>query len=587
MGPGLNAGRSDGGNASCSRQPKRDGWRALGRTVCLAALAGGPWVATARAQPLLHEYVELGPGQSTVAAPDSKAPAKSERRATRPPEGSPTNATDFSPGTLTPGSAPTFQIDRDTRRADSVTYDDPFIPSVAPFKRSVVYDTVYASGELAVRDPTWRSVPVRETASASDEHFHATFELNLERGKLEPLPSVAPGASVAVLHELPARGATLWMDSAENWHVRAAQSGPLRLTLQIAVDRAAFEGALTHATWAELAAHLPQLPNAVRAEARAVARALGVHREQTPAVALRKLVRHFRGFKPSDQPPQSSGLELYRELALSARGICRHRSYAFMITALGLGIPTRLALNEAHAWVEVRGARAWHRIDLGGAANQIALGNPDRPRQVAPRDPLSWPEDSASGLSMLTANGAPDRPAIGPAEADANDSASSHGGPEPPATQGSREAAPDPGDGQAADEAVGYGPRPDVVPTGDAPTGESEANPNPVAAPQPEPATSEPSVAPPPLVVSLRVEAENAERGQALAISGGVTQAGGRRCAGATVRLQLRSANGSRHALGRLVSDAKGRFAGRLIVPWEVPVGAGQLHAEGLGRCDP
>ena len=53
------------------------------------------------------------------------------------------------------------------------------------------------------------------------------------------------------------------------------------------------------------------------------------------------------------------------------KGVCRHRAFAFLVTALGLGIPARMVANEAHAWVEVRGETGWQRIDLGGAAAAI------------------------------------------------------------------------------------------------------------------------------------------------------------------------------------------------------------------------
>ena len=35
------------------------------------------------------------------------------------------------------------------------------------------------------------------------------------------------------------------------------------------------------------------------------------------------------------------------DLALSKKGVCRHRAYAFTITAQGLGIPARMVMNEA------------------------------------------------------------------------------------------------------------------------------------------------------------------------------------------------------------------------------------------------
>ena len=60
------------------------------------------------------------------------------------------------------------------------------------------------------------------------------------------------------------------------------------------------------------------------------------------------------------------------DLALSQKGVCRHRAFAFLVTALGLGIPARMVINEAHAWVEVLdpGEDAGSGANGGGAGSQ-------------------------------------------------------------------------------------------------------------------------------------------------------------------------------------------------------------------------
>ena len=68
---------------------------------------------------------------------------------------------------------------------------------------------------------------------------------------------------------------------------------------------------------------------------------------------------------------------MYLDLALARMGVCRHRSYAFVITALGLGVRARMVLNEAHAWVEVADGLQWKRIDLGGAGALLEQEQPD------------------------------------------------------------------------------------------------------------------------------------------------------------------------------------------------------------------
>src|SRR5262249_54763584 len=103
---------------------------------------------------------------------------------------------------------------------------------------------------------------------------------------------------------------------------------------------------------------------------------------------------------PSDDPPKSAGLDLYRDLAVSQKGVCRHRAYAFVLTALSIGLPARFVRNEAHAWVEVFDAYRWHRIDLGGAASDIQYDDERRVAHVPPKDPFEWPSLSDSGQAM-------------------------------------------------------------------------------------------------------------------------------------------------------------------------------------------
>ena len=86
---------------------------------------------------------------------------------------------------------------------------------------------------------------------------------------------------------------------------------------------------------------------------------------------LPQLMWTSRSFQDADEGPPPSR-DIYLDLAMSKKGVCRHRSFAFLVTSLSLGIPTRVITNEAHAWVEVFDGRMWRRIDLGGATSVSA-----------------------------------------------------------------------------------------------------------------------------------------------------------------------------------------------------------------------
>ena len=78
-----------------------------------------------------------------------------------------------------------------------------------------------------------------------------------------------------------------------------------------------------------------------------------------------QLSDYFRAFMPGEQIEQDGSV--YERLTLSQIGVCRHRSYAFMVTARALGIPTRYVTNQVHAFVEVLDPSGrWRRVDLGG-----------------------------------------------------------------------------------------------------------------------------------------------------------------------------------------------------------------------------
>jgi hypothetical protein len=517
----------------------------------VAALATLVVAASVGAEPLLHEYIELGPGDGPV-EPSVTGDLGASARGSGEAPASDGAGTAGGEAPL-PSSESSFSIDRDTTRPERVSYADPFTPTVVPFKRGIVFDSVDRNGDLLVRDRGLVEVPSLGAPRPNDETFHASFELDLRAGEREPLPSVAPGARLVQVNRDPRVPLRIAADSAENWFVTASTSRHVRLTLQIAADRRVFGSDYPDVNWQALAPALPELPPPVKQSALDVARALGIDESWRPERVVASLVAHFRRFSPSERRPQSHGLALYRELALTARGICRHRAYAFMITALGLGVPTRVAMNEAHAWVEVFDGELWHRIDLGGAASELEMDDSGRPRHVEPRDPFDWPDRRESGLAMAERS-------VTSAEA-------------PPAPDAPLDPAappPPPSD----DGALAPSPAPD-----EPPPSEPEA-PRDAPAEPPEPAP-EPSA---PSVENIRLEsgASRAERGKSLVVSGNV-QGQARPCSGARVDILLEQPSGEPLALGSLVTDTRGDFRGPLVIPWSAALGEHALLARASG----
>jgi hypothetical protein len=509
-------------------------------SVTVAAWAEGP---------VLHEFIEPNPAEDVELAattPDGAMPAAIETESGVVPapesgERKPKNEHAYG-GNATPDSIDaSFRVDRDTTRPDTVSYDEPFIPAIVPFKRLYAYDDVDENFELTVFDKSLSRLDVGGKPGPADDQFYADLFVDVAPGLPVRIPSVAPGSRALVARTEPELPFQLQRDHADNWFMVADARRRVRLIMQLAAPRAALSSETADATWGELLPKLPPLPPTVRSAALDVAREIGVSQRQAPRQVTAALVAYFRGFSPSEAAPKASrGAQLYSELALSRKGVCRHRAYAFTVTALGLGLPTRMVRNEAHAWVEVYDGVRFHRIDLGGAAGRMEL----EPRTAdhlyrPPPDAFSWPEGSESGQAMLsetlegTGQGSSSRAA-------------------PSASAGFAPSAPAPSAGVDAQ-------------------GRRQSTPG-----DERPQSS----------VELRLSSTLGQRGASIQISGSV-QAAGEPCSFSRVDVSLRDSSGVETWLGAFPTDGKGNLEGRVTVPFDIDVGDYKVIAKtpGTGRC--
>jgi hypothetical protein len=445
-------------------------------------------------------------------------------------------------GNATPDSIDaSYRIDRDTTRPDVVSYDDPFVPAITPFKRLYAYDSVDESVELVVADRRLRAVELGGAALPGEDQFYGDLFVDAAAGVPVRIPTVGPDARILAARVEPSAAVEFVRDGADNWFLVGSARQRLRVVLQLAVPRASFGAPFPDVSWASLVARVPLLPPSLRDVARDVLRALGLSQSVTPRDAVTTLVAHFRSFAPSGELPTArQPAELYRELALSKKGVCRHRAFAFVISALALGLPARLVRNEAHAWVEVFDGSIWHRIDLGGAAGRFELDPAARAQpHVPPEDPFLWPPGSQSTLAGI------------PSQSPGGGQGTSADGPGPASS--ARSQAP------RSEPAAGRGPS------------SSDA-----AASSDRPAAS----------IELGTPTGEARRGARLRVRGAVS-ADGETCPSARVDLALRSKDGHSFVLGSLPTDAQGRFDAELTVPLELEVGDYSLSAStpGAGNC--
>lgn len=417
-----------------------------------------------------------------------------------------------------------FLPDRDTRRPSVLDYTDPFTPSTAPFKRLVAFDAVDPSFALYSYASRTTPLPVSHgSALPGEDTFYADLPVELAPDKQTRIPSVGPGARVLHAHlgagarELPV---ILSHDGADNWFLDGTERTSARLVMELAIPRASFGGELGDPDWSALSA--TPVPDDVAAAAKDVFARIGLGRNLRPAENVRKMVAYFRAFVDSDQPLAASK-DVYTDLAMSQKGVCRHRAYAFTITALALGIPTRMVVNEAHAWVEVFDGALWRRINLGGAGQMLSEDAKTAEPYAAPADAFPWPANATRGEDLTEKARQPKTPGGGSAASSASASAS------------------------------------------------------------PSPSERAPHDARPASELTVDLGESAATRGAPVHVHGRVT-AGGEPCRGLAVSISLRDARSKRAArIGTVATDPTGAFAAAIVVPPAVPLGDYEVVAETAG----
>jgi hypothetical protein len=494
--------------------------------------------------PVLHEFIPPDPTEDLMVnatTPDGRmAAAVSTPSGPVPAPGERNERTEVAyGGSSTPDSVDaSYRIDADTSRPDVVSYDEPFVPAVTPFKRLYAYDSVDERGELVVADRRLRRMEVGGTALSSEDQFYGDLFVDVVPGVPVRIPSVAPQARILAARVEPKADIELVHDGADNWFLLGSSRQRLRLVVQLAAARAVFGSPFADVSSATLSAHAPELPPDMRRAADDVTKRLGLSDSVRPRDALATLVEYFRAFSPSDERPKARApAELYTELALSKKGVCRHRAFAFVVTALAIGLPARLVRNEAHAWVEAFDGSIWHRIDLGGAAGRFELEGPrDVPLYGGPDDPFAWPAGTESTQSGLLGLG-------------------SGGGQPSPGGSGTGTAQPAPGA-----PAQGQG--------------------------EPEPGAPAVTTDRPNASIEVTVSAGETRRGATVRVRGAVS-AEDDPCPFARVDVALRGADNRRVALGAVPTDARGRFDAELTVPLQIEVGDYRVVATtpGAGSC--
>lgn len=623
----------------------------------LAVLCGLP-ILTAQAQPVLHEPVPsptlrcfqgvckrdgersdalpdavLGPDGMLGAPRSGNTPQAHEQVLSTASQATPATPAQATPSAnQDPPALRRMNVAPDeytgVEPAGERAYHEVFNPAVFPYKRMTVLDSVSDDGRLSVQSQSPHELPVNgNRLSAERDPFYASLVVDLEARQWVPLPTPAAGLRLLSYETQPANTLRFRIDAAENVSVQGVRGGRYRLVYLVDAPQRYFAGPLIppRAPRPRLS-DLPEttpVPNAIRREAAKVLAHMGLKPTASSDYfdVLNTLVAYFRDFSIAALPDGDDGRSLYLRIALSQRGVCRHRSYAFVLTALAAGIPTRYVENELHVFVEVYIPTVdgqpgyWRRINLGGAPlQQRVLGGESRTAyQEKGGDPFERPDRFRQGRAP-TVSGLPRRSERSgrTATSTSPDALPALDGPEDRAK--ARAATSGPGESGGSGGAGGSGGRGDS-PGGNPPgrsSGESGGSGRGSGGGTPgsidfsgsgeagdDSGDGEPSVPPDDLVsaedrraatrlnstqISVAIgAARRMYRGAAIPVRGLVQAQGrGASAAGLDVYLYL-ATQPAAVLLGRTVTGADGSFATEVTIPGSAPLGNFQLVARVRG----
>ncbi len=461
--------------------------------------------------------------------------------------------------------------DRQTTLDSELAYFTVFNPSVVPWKRGASRDEVHDDYSLGIRDPRAFRIEIKDGPVRADhERFWGSLLIHMRPGVRIALPSVAPQATILRYQTEPPTFLEFSKDTADNFFVQGEREGTVRLNYLMEAHTSYFGGDLDPKLKVRdlPSRNRPRLPPAVQKSADAAIEVIGVDRSASLPVQLDALVAYFRSFEARDFPADALSQDIYLDLTLNKVGVCRHRAFAFVVTAQALGIMARYVHNEAHAFVEVLiPRRGWLRIDLGGAAVDFNVHNASDKLLHSPPDvdPFTQPESFARSYSrqlgqgeteadidddgaLDTITGVPDlaQPKLGPGD-------TPQANPEPGADEQV--------DSEVEDEALSF-PTPEGLPD--------------------EPAPASPTQMPSTLVIDTDSALSNIYRGDIFKISGVLTDAQGPPLARERVEAYLvpkgRNSPEDFIPVGSGVTDASGKVQIEATVPDTLALGRWALY---------
>ncbi|MBN2065705.1 MAG: DUF4129 domain-containing protein [Candidatus Thermoplasmatota archaeon] len=278
------------------------------------------------------------------------------------------------------GASPSVSPHRDGS-GGVVTCYAVFDPALINAKRYVAYDAITEDYDAYIYDVVLYSLGLDDVVY--DNAFVGTIPLTQLTDEAIPIPSVAPNANIISYYvSEPWLSAQFYKDGADNYYVAALDYnyyGEITLTFTTSADSSYFifavPGDLTLDDIPQSMKRTP--PSSVVASAELIIDELGLTGETNLQTIVNTLYSYFSSFTEGEIPSEAEEPDIYLAMARAKHGACYVRSFACFVTANALGLPTRLVVNECHAFVELYiPTNGWMRMDLGGLG-ECRVCNPE------------------------------------------------------------------------------------------------------------------------------------------------------------------------------------------------------------------
>lgn len=245
-----------------------------------------------------------------------------------------------------------------------------FDPYLLGLKRQTAVDSIREDYLMYIADDSLKTLPL--SRNYRKEVFNAELRAILKPDKLISIPSVSPDAEILEYSADPNVNIKFYKDGADNFYVKSDASGAVALRFKMTANSNYFSGYIPeHLTLDDMPPEvLHKPPKKVQDKAQIIIKRVGLEDERNLKTITNKLTDYFSTFGCGIIPSKSVEPDIYLAIAKYKQGACRHRAFAFFVTANSIGLPTRYVENECHAFVEVFvPTQGWERINLGGCGS--------------------------------------------------------------------------------------------------------------------------------------------------------------------------------------------------------------------------